>query len=1180
MKPRPLFRVLVAFLFLLAGLAVLWLWRESGLSNGKSPTVRRFAKADSPQPPQPAVGNAGANSSAVSPSTNAAAFMHLRSLAAAPSAKPGVGATPGPTRRRLDFRTHYVLINGQRAHPTHLLARRKAGKDEDATLKSLNLAVVRRYSAAGVVLLDNADGSVPPPVLDEAEATARGEELLARARALRDTGAFEYVEPDYIARANVEPSDSAFADGLLWGLKNTGQSNGVAGADIDVVRAWEITTGSTNVIVAVTDTGIRYTHQDLAAQMWNNPGEIPGNGVDDDNDGYVDDVFGINTITGLGDPLDDQNHGSHVAGTIGAAANDGNPHVGAAWQVRLMACKFLDAGGEGIFSDAIECIEFASSKGARVISASWGAYSFSEALYDAIAAAGDLGVLFVAAAGNDGLDNDIGMANYPSSYDLNNVIAVAALDRNNELAYFSNFGRQSVDLAAPGVEIFSCTAESDTSYDIYDGTSMATPHVSGVAALLVAQNPAVSVEELAARLIQFATPVAGFDQWLSSGGRVSAYNALVAQPDGLLEVAVELVGSPRILIGRPATFRVRVSDLAPITNAVVAGALGETTNLVFRNDGMAPDARALDSGYTASVPAPTNAGPVVLSLQISTPGLMDFTTNLTFIVTNPPSNDLFADRILITDNIIYPDDHDGSSTNALLDHAAIVTGNNVDATREDGEQLIFSRGSGKTVWWTFTPASSGVVQISTEGSSFDTMVGIYTGDTVSNLTLVARNDQAYGGERDWSFVYFTVYAGTPYHVAVDGYLGAAGDILMLLTWRPPVAPHIWPDSEYNFYDKHPLHQYALPGKKVYIGVYADGTPPLFYQWQFNGTNILDATNWYYHFTVSSTNDYGPYSVVVSNLAGMITNGPALVEPPMGPLVSVFADGRYVDTTVDLARSAFTVQESLWYLGHPVQPFTNITEAVTNGILVFPSQQLGALTPDLSELDRAALSNFVANGGTLIALGNEVFSEGRTAQFLNSVFGWELAEGLSRGFFGLDIAATGTVFVTGPRELAPQLSSSILRASTLPPGGRPVYTSDLNFDPSETGSVVALLPHGAGHMVYLGWNWYFAVPVYERDGGWLNLLEKATRIKEVPPPTQSPQLRIWYNQAPDAQREYVISFDGFPFERYTLLASTNLADWTVVAELRHSSGQPGLGNFHYFSWGETNHAQQFFQVRQE
>ena len=217
------------------------------------------------------------------------------------------------------------------------------------------------------------DEEVPADPQSQGTTEERRKRLLSRIQQLEETGLFDYVEPDYLHSSDAAPNDSAFSNGTLWGLRNQGQSGGTSGADIDAVRAWDITTGSTDVIVAVIDTGIRYTHQDLSAQMWQNPGEsgaFASDGIDNDHDGYVDNVYGINAVTGSGNPMDDNGHGTHCAGTIGAAANGSGPHVGVAWNVRLMGLKFMDSGGSGFTSDAIECINFAVDKGARVLSCS------------------------------------------------------------------------------------------------------------------------------------------------------------------------------------------------------------------------------------------------------------------------------------------------------------------------------------------------------------------------------------------------------------------------------------------------------------------------------------------------------------------------------------------------------------------------------------------------------------------------------------------------------------------------------------------------------------------------------------------------------------------------------------------------------------------------------------------
>ncbi len=349
--------------------------------------------------------------------------------------------------------------------------------------------------------------------------------LRERIQDLQQSGLFEYVEPDYIVTKSATPTDAAFTDGRLWGLRNTGQKGGKTGADVESVTAWDQTTGSSNVIVGIIDSGVRHTHQDLEGNMWLNPGEIANNGLDDDDNGYVDDIHGINAITGSGDPMDDDGHGSHCAGTIGATANDSGVHVGVAWNVSLMGLKFLSAKGSGKNSNAIECIDYAIEMGVDVLNNSWGGGGFSQALFDAITRSREAGILFVVAASNEGTNNDT-KVRYPSGFAIANIISVAALDRTDKLASFSNYGATSVHLGAPGVDIYSTTSDSDSSYDTYDGTSMAAPHVSGVAALVKSKFPSLTVAELKARLVNNTRPVTALNGRTISGGAVSAKRAL------------------------------------------------------------------------------------------------------------------------------------------------------------------------------------------------------------------------------------------------------------------------------------------------------------------------------------------------------------------------------------------------------------------------------------------------------------------------------------------------------------------------------------------------------------------------------------------------------------------------------------------------------------------------------
>ncbi len=274
------------------------------------------------------------------------------------------------------------------------------------------------------------------------------------------------AEPDYIITIDAVPDDTAF--GQLWSLHNTGQKvdeePSTQDADIDAPEAWDrLTGGETQVVVAVIDTGVDYTHDDIAANMWTNDAELNGEtGVDDDANGYVDDIYGIDAYNGDSDPYDDHYHGTHVAGTIAAVTDNGAGIAGITWnRAKIMALKFLSSGGSGATSGAVECIEYLLEMNARtendivVMNASWGSTSASETLKAALETAADAGIIMSAAAGNDTLDCDGDQKHYPSSLDVENVISVGATDQDDTLAYFSNYGASEVDIAAPGVNILS-----------------------------------------------------------------------------------------------------------------------------------------------------------------------------------------------------------------------------------------------------------------------------------------------------------------------------------------------------------------------------------------------------------------------------------------------------------------------------------------------------------------------------------------------------------------------------------------------------------------------------------------------------------------------------------------------------------------------------------------------------
>jgi subtilisin family serine protease len=380
------------------------------------------------------------------------------------------------------------------------------------------------------------------------------------------------AQPDYLVQLDATPNDPSF--GSLWGLHNTGQSGGVSDADIDAPAAWDVTVGSGQTVVAVIDTGVDWRHPDLAANIWTNPGEIAGNGYDDDGNGYVDDVHGYDFVNDDGNPMDDNGHGTHVAGTIGAVGNNGRGVVGVNWNVQIMALKFLGDDGSGYTSDALRALNYAVANGATISNNSWGGGGFSSAMLAAIRDARSTGHIFVAAAGNDGSNNDSNAA-YPANYDSDNVVSVAALDRYDNLASFSNYGASTVDIGAPGVGILSTTPNN--TYSTYSGTSMAAPHVTGVLALVRDRHPDWTYRQVIDQVLSTATPVSALRNRTVTGGRVNAAAAAALPVSETLAPRVLDATTLAAANGDVSSVRITLSeaiDPATFTAADVTGFTG------------------------------------------------------------------------------------------------------------------------------------------------------------------------------------------------------------------------------------------------------------------------------------------------------------------------------------------------------------------------------------------------------------------------------------------------------------------------------------------------------------------------------------------------------------------------------------------------------------------------------
>jgi subtilisin family serine protease len=340
-----------------------------------------------------------------------------------------------------------------------------------------------------------------------------------------------WAEPNLRRSSGATVNDPYF--GYLWGLRNAGQlvqgRGGTPGVDVRATLAWDIATGGGGP-VAVVDSGVDARHPDLAPRIWANPAEIAGNGADDDRNGYVDDTRGWDWVGEDPDPQDENGHGTHVAGTIAGTGNDHVGVVGVAPTASVLPLRVLGADGNGSVADLVDAYAYAAQKGVRVVNLSLSGSSFSRAERDALAAAP--GVLFVAAAGNGGSDgvgddNDAGGA-YPCAYDLPNVLCVAAIDRDGGLAAFSNYGRGSVDLAAPGVGVLSDlpVRSGEAQYGYASGTSMATPHVAGAAALLAGATAAPSPGALRRALLESVESTPSLAGRVATGGRLNARAAL------------------------------------------------------------------------------------------------------------------------------------------------------------------------------------------------------------------------------------------------------------------------------------------------------------------------------------------------------------------------------------------------------------------------------------------------------------------------------------------------------------------------------------------------------------------------------------------------------------------------------------------------------------------------------
>ncbi len=658
--------------------------------------------------------------------------------------------------------------------------------DRAAAVAAAGAVAVRDFGAIGAVLVRTpGDPKVVQRVLER-----RGE--------VRYIEANSRLYADDHGSYPSDPNDPAFHN--LWGVHNFGQQvNGITGqadADIDAREAWQVSTGSASVGIGVIDTGIDFGHPDLGGsattspRIWVNAGENCGssdaaiacgsrtNGVDDDRNGYVDDWRGWDFVNRDNDPSDDNGHGTHVAGTIGASGNNGVGVAGVTWNVRFLNLKAFNQNGQGTTADAVEAILYATAQGIRITNNSWGdrgSGTYSQALFDAIANADGHGALFVAAAGNNAADNDQ-TPFYPSGYDLPNVVAVAATDSSDNRASFSNWGQRTVDLGAPGANVYS-TWPGNT-YKYLNGTSMATPHVSGSAALLSAALPGVGHLGLKALILRSVDPITALASRTVSGGRLN------------VDTAIRCRSTPRVWIdapgpdftaavGSPIAIRVIAADCAsPTGPSVSVTANGTALALTPRGDGL----------YTASH-TPTAPGSLTFeataSLTTPTGSLADVRSVTGTVVTNYRVEDaayewidatsggtktsLASDDTSVTLSLPFPVTYYGASYSqvkvssngylvfAASDATAFANAAIPDASPPNGYIAPFwddlNPGSGGSVWYrvtgtspsrTFVVAWIGVPHYPNVGSAtFEVVLEEATGDVVFQYQDVVFGSASY-----------------------------------------------------------------------------------------------------------------------------------------------------------------------------------------------------------------------------------------------------------------------------------------------------------------------------------------------------------------------------------------------------------------------------------------------------
>ncbi len=654
------------------------------------------------------------------------------------------------------------------------------------------------------------------------------------------------IEPDLIYWVTRTPDDPGFGTDQ-WAYQELGEGS------IGLPQAWNVATGTEGVKIAILDTGIDIDHEDLKPNLWRNDREISGNGIDDDQNGLVDDLHGYSFVRSSAEIDDLNGHGTHVAGIAAASGNNGVGVTGVAWEADLVGIQVLNDEGYGPTSAIVQGIDYANTIGAKILNMSFGSFSKSSILEEAIESIGDFDGLAVASAGND-FQNIDASPYYPASLTSDFLISVSASDRLGRQSSFSNSGFESVDLAAPGSEIYSTYLVEEGGYKAMSGTSMAAPMVSGTLALLQADTPSLTALERRDRILNGLTRFQHLEKRNSGSGLLNVNNAIRNLKTGpyydSFDKGIRLFPSrTSISLNNIESTR---EEFEPNHN----GSTSETTVWAILVYDEPTAAEIAVSSVEIDLDFEVYTGNTISGLKSVAKGASGIPARFTArrgaiyrIAISGRENSSGQFELRLSQR---PANDDLAGASPIEGDEFTISTSLVGATVEQGEPIHAGLLSDQTLWWSFRPSESALVKIDTEGSDFDTSLAVYTGDEIKALTLISSNDNANTDTKS-SSLSFQGLAGTTYFIAAGNKTGESGQLKLKGGLLKPMV-----------IERHPSDVRQQVGGTAIFSVTANQSVFTSYQWYFDGRTLPNQNSARLILTDINTDYVGAYKVVVSN----------------------------------------------------------------------------------------------------------------------------------------------------------------------------------------------------------------------------------------------------------------------------------------------------------------------------